>query len=504
VDCWPRLDGIMNNNKRSIRLSKTKFLEGLQCPRLLWYEYNRKKDIPEIDPVTQFVFDQGKEVGRLAQKMFPKGILLDRDPFPQGHCDQSVEALKLDKPLFEAGFVFGKAYAIADILAPSGTDAWDLLEVKSSTKLKDEHLYDVAFQKYILDGSGISLRRCFLVHIDPDFVKDGEIDSQDFFEKEDVTVQAEELRPTIERGIEEMLGIIRQKDAPKVPIGPHCSAPYECPLKGVCWDFLPKDHVFMLYRGAKLAFELYKEGILSLKNLSDHPDLNPKQLIQVNAHRSGIPYADKEAIRQFLKGLGYPLYFLDFETIAPAIPVYDGTGPYQNIPFQYSLHIVEKEGAEPRHYVYLAPGDRDPRPEILRQLKDLLGKQGSVIAYNAVFEKNILKVASEAYGEYEGWYPGIEERIVDLLVPFRNFAYYHPKQEGSASLKSVLPAITKSNYEGLEIADGQSASREYYRVTFDPKVPKEDKKRVYQALEKYCSLDTQGMVDILRELRKLS
>ncbi len=317
-----------------------------------------------------------------------------------------------------------------------------------------------------------------------------------------MTVQAEELRPAIKRGIEEMLGIIRQEDAPKVSISPHCSAPYECPLKGVCWGFLPKDHVFMLYRGVKLAFELYQDGILGLKELSDHPDLNPKQLIQVNAHRTRIPYVDKEAIRQFLRGLGYPLFFLDFETIAPAIPVYDGTGPYQNIPFQYSLHVVEKEGAEPRHCSYLAPGDSDPRPEILRQLKDLLGKQGSIVVYNAVFEKGILKAVSEAYAEYEGWYPGIEGRIVDLLVPFRSFAYYHPKQEGSASLKSVLPAMTKSSYESLEIADGQSASREYYRVTFDPKVSKEDKRCVYQALERYCDLDTQGMIDILKSLKE--
>jgi hypothetical protein len=494
----------MNNSKRSIRLSKTKFLEGLQCHKLLWYEYNRKEDFPGIDPSTQFVFDQGKEVGRLAQKMFPGGILLERDPFPERYCDQSEEALRFRKPVFEAGFIFKKTYAIVDILVPNGSDGWDLIEVKSSTRVKDEHLYDIAFQKYVLGGAGINLHKCFLVHINSDFVKDGEINPEEFFEKEDVTAQAEELRPTIEHGVEEMLEIIRQKDVPKVSIGPHCSAPYECPLEGVCWAFLPQDHVFMLYRGNKLAYELYEDGILSLRDISDRPDLSPNQLIQVNSHKTGTPYVDKKAIKLFLSDLSYPLYFLDFETIAPAIPVYEGTGPYQNMPFQFSLDIVEREGTEPKHYSYLAPGTSDPRPEILKQLKGLLGSEGSIIAYNAVFEKNILEEAAGEFSEFKDWYTQLELRFVDLLIPFRSFSYYHPKQEGSASLKNVLPALTKNGYKGLEIADGQMASQEYYRVTFSQGITKDEKQCIYQALEKYCNLDTQGMIDILGALRKLS
>lgn len=484
-------------------MSKSKYLEGLQCPKLLWYEYNRKEAFPEIDPSTQFIFDQGKEVGRLAQKMFKGGILLERDPFPERHRDQSEEALKHDKPVFEAGFINQKTYAIADIFVPYKSDSWDLIEVKSSTGIKDEHLYDVAFQKYVYEGAGINLHRCFLMYIDKEFVKDGEIDPEEFFVKEDVTAQAEELRPTIERGIEEMFETIRQKEAPRVDISPHCNTPHDCPLEKICWEFLPKDNVFMLYRGNKLAYELYEDGILSLRDISDHPDLSPKQLIQVNSHKTGAPYIDKKALKEFLQELSYPLYFLDFETIAPAIPVYEGTHPYENISFQYSLHIIEKEGVEPKHYSYLAPDTSDPRPEILKQLKGLLGSEGSVIAYNAAYEKHILKEAAEEYSEFKGWYAQIEPRVVDLLIPFRSFSYYHPKQEGSASLKSVLPAFTKSNYKGLEIAEGQMASREYFRVTFGQSIPKEEKQRVYQALEKYCNLDTAGMIDILEALQKL-
>lgn len=491
-------------NKTHVFLSKSKYLEGLQCRKLLWYDYNRKEAFPEIDPATQFIFDQGKEVGRLAQRIFNGGILLERDPFPERHRDQSEEALRQNKPVFEAGFIYKKTYALADILMPCKNDAWDLIEVKSSTGIKDEHLYDIAFQKYVFEGAGIKLHRCFLMCIDNEYVKEGEINPLEFFVKEDVTAQAEELRPTIERGIEEMLETIRQKDAPKADIGQHCSRPHDCPLEKVCWDFLPKDHVFMLYRGNKLAYELYEDGILSLKDLSDHPDLSPKQLIQVNSHKSGLPHVDRKAILAFLKELRYPLYFLDFETMAPAIPVYDGTHPYENIPFQYSLHVVEKEKAKPKHYSYIAKGQSDPRPEILKQLKGLLGSEGSIIAYNAVFEKSILKEASEVFSEYKSWHVKIGQRVVDLLIPFRNFSYYHPKQEGSASLKKVLPALTKNGYKDLEIADGQTASQEYFRVVFNPKISKVEKDKVYQALEKYCNLDTQGMIDILKILKKLT
>ena len=168
------------------------------------------------------------------------------------------------------------------------------------------------------------------------------------------------------------------------------------------------------------------------------------------------------------------------------------------------MQIVKERGAKAERHSYLAPGDKDPRPEILRQLKELLGSSGSVIAYNATFEKTALRHASEAYTEYQDWVAELEERIVDLLVPFRGFLYYHPGQAGSASLKNVLPAITKSNYDNMEIADGGMASIEYCRVTFGKNVSEKERQRVCAALEKYCDLDTKGMIEILKSLDNIS
>ena len=247
-----------------------------------------------------------------------------------------------------------------------------------------------------------------------------------------------------------------------------------------------------------------ERGILRITDIKEGVKLSDKQNIQVVCHKNGAPHIDKKGIGDFLKTLEYPLYFLDFETINPAIPAYDNSRPFEVIPFQYSLCIVKNKDAKPEHHSYLAPGDKDPRPEILKQLKILLGNSGSVIAYNATFEKTTLRHASEAYIEYQDWVTAIEERIVDLLTPFRGFLYYHPDQAGSASLKNVLPVMTKSSYDDMEIVDGNMASIEYCRVTFGKNIDAKERQRVYGALKKYCDLDTKGMFDILEVLRKES
>ncbi|MFA5839442.1 MAG: DUF2779 domain-containing protein [Candidatus Margulisiibacteriota bacterium] len=481
-------------------LSKSKYLAGLQCPKLLWHEFNRKDIIPPPNSVLQFAFEEGHRVGALAQKLFPGGILIPRKFNPEEQSIQSLEAAKQRKPLFEAGFIYKRAYAIADILDPVGDDQWDLYEVKSSTGVKDEHMHDAAFQRYTYEGAGLKIRKCFIVYINKEFVRHSDIEPKDFFLKEDITKQTEILAGQIDRAVDAMLKTIEASEVPNNPIGPYCSSPHDCPLIDICWKDLPQGHIFLLYQGGQRCFDLMEQGILKVTDIPDDYKLNTKQVIQIEAHRKEETYIDKEAIHEFLAKLQYPLYFLDFETMAPAIPVYDNTGPYKAVPFQFSLHVVEKEGNMPIHHPYLAPGDVDPRPEVLRRLKELLGDKGSIIAYSAGFEKRCLKEAAFIYPQYLDWVKSLDDRIVDLLEPFKNFSFYHPKQEGSASLKYVLPAITHLTYKGLEIGNGGAASAEYYRVTFT-KVDEAERQRVRTALDKYCDLDTMGMVEILEVLK---
>lgn len=486
-------------------LSKTKYLEGLQCPKLLWYEYNRKQDIPEIDARAQAIMEEGLRVGRLAQELFPGGLRIEREYIPERHAEKSLKTLALRNPLFEAGFVYKRGYALADILEPVSKNRWNLIEVKSSTSIKDHHLYDVAFQKHIYEGAGIKIHRCYLMHINNQYVKKGEIEPKKLFSKQDITKEASNLSPEIKREMALMLRIISSKKMPDIKIGPHCSDPYPCPLEDICWDFLPeKDDIFTLYGGGKRALEFMRRGILKITDIPYDFGLSNRQLIQINSHKKRKPYVDRVAIKGFLERLEYPLYFLDFETMSFAIPPYDLSRPYENIPFQYSLYVIKRKGARPDHYSYLAAGDSDPRPKILKQLKELLGNKGTILAYNAGFEINTLKRASEAYTQFRSWFNRIERRFVDLLKPFRRFRYYHPHQAGSASLKAVLPAITKESYKGMEIADGGTASAEYCRVTFNKDVVQKDRQRVYAALRKYCDLDTKGMIKIVGALKKMS
>jgi len=253
----------------------------------------------------------------------------------------------------------------------------------------------------------------------------------------------------------------------------------------------------------KLSFALVNEGITSLAKIPAAWLRNPKQLVQVRAHRQKKAHVDRNAIRRFLDSIQYPAFFLDLETVGSPIPLYDRTRPWEHVPFQFSLRIVRRKGAEPVHHVYLADGKADPRPEILKRLRTLLGDKGSIIAYNATFEKNCLEKAAEAYPSNAGWFRRNRERFLDLLQPFREFAYYSPKQGGSTSLKNVLPALTgRDPYEGLAIADGGVAGAEFCRVTFESGISDEERQRVREALEKYCGIDTAGMVEIVAALRK--
>lgn len=488
-------------DKTKTFLSKSKYIEGLQCSKLIWCEYNSKELFPPIDPAQQAIFDEGKRVGTIAQQLFPGGIKLEREFIPEQYHAKSIAALKLGKPIFEAGFVFKRVYAIADIIVPTG-EAWDLYEVKSSTNIKEEQLSDIAFQKYTYKNAGVNIGRCFLVYINNQYVRKGPIDPKKLFLIQDVTDVVEDLQEQTFNQIQTLLDVIALEKAPDTKIGPHCEAPYVCALKGICWKFLPeKDHVFILSRGKKLAFQLVEKGILNISDIPEGTKLTDKQLIQLNSHRENQSFIDKQALKDFLVKLGYPLFFLDFETIGPAIPAYDVTSPYEQVPFQYSLHVIEKEGAKPVHHSYLAPGVTDPRLSIITNLKELLGTSGSIIAYNATFEINAIRKATEVYTEFRDWFSTIEPRFVDLLEPFRGFAYYHPAQQGSGSLKHVLPALTNTSYKDLEINNGGLASSEYSRVTFN-EVPETERLKVRTALEQYCQLDTKGMIDILEFLKK--
>ncbi len=317
----------------------------------------------------------------------------------------------------------------------------------------------------------------------------------------EITAEIDEATNGIQKRIDNMFKAISSKKCPDIEIGEQCSSPYECPLIE-CWDFLPEANVFDLYGSKKKSFELFEQGIYSFKDIPDDFILNGKQKIQKDCDTFGKPYINKAAIRQFLNTLQYPLYYMDFETFSSAIPQFDGTRPYQQIPFQFSLHVVDEDNATARHYSFLADSTNDPRNEFIDSLKNVLGNSGSIVVYNQGFEKGVLRALANVFPEYDEWVESLNGRIIDLLAPFRSFHYYHPKQKGRASIKNVLPVLTGKGYEGLNISDGMNASLAFLYVISN-NVSEDERMKVMDDLEKYCALDTEGMIWIVDKLKEL-
>ena len=483
------------------KLTKSNYLIGLECPKLVWNIFNHPKKIPPLTKVEQFKMNEGTKVGQLAKQLYPDGI----DIYTMNEAkflELSQEFLKKRKPLFEAGFIHNNCLSRLDILAPV-EGGWEIIEVKSGTKIKDVNLHDIAFQKYIYEANGLEIKGCYLLHLNKEYVRKGDLVLEDLYVKEDISEQVDQLLETIEDNISNIFKIIAEKEEPQpgiflpkiIKYGNH-----NC-LRDKCLD-ISEDSVFNLYRGKKLASELYLEGIETLGDIPEECVLKEKQSIQKECEQQKKIHINKELIKEFLAQLQYPLYYLDFETIATAIPMFDDLAPHGVVPFQYSLHIVREAGAEPEHFEYLYDGCEDPRKEFIEELQKVLGVSGSIVVYNQSFEIKRLEELAAYLPEYHDWVEQTKKRIIDLLKPFRGFYYYNPKQKGSASIKAVLPAITSKSYDDLDIAEGMTASIEFLRVTYESCEP-EEKEKIRDHLLKYCELDTLAQVIIVEELFKL-
>lgn len=508
-------------------ITKSKYLNGLQCLRYLWLLYNEPQKVPEVDYMTQFRFDQGHEVGELAKKLFPDGINIPTANFGE-NITRTRELLKQPHPLFEAGIQAGNVYARIDILNPVGKGKWDINEVKSSTEVKDEHIQDVAFQRLCCEKQGLKIRKCLVAYINNKYIKQGEVDPQKIFIQEDVTERVDEATAGIEDRIAEMFNAISLAECPAVPVGTHCSDPYDCPVT-ICHQELPENTILSLYRANQKKYEFLHKGILFIKDIPADFKLTKVQQVQKTCDNSCQPYTDKNAIKEFLDTLQYPLYYLDFETFNTALPVYDGTRPYQQIPFQFSVHfetpssartVIQRTKPQKKvhfqlamqfmleeqtklvHYSFLADGTEDPRPDLLSELKKVLGESGSIIVYNQSFERRVLTDLGKAFPEYGEWTGSVCDRLVDLYEPFKNFDYYNPLQQGSASIKEVLPAVTGKSYKSLAISNGEDASLAYLTLLFE-EMSDQSRNQLRADLERYCCLDTEGMVGIISKLKEL-
>ena len=490
-------------NKRDFSyLSKSLFLRGLQCPKSL-YLYKTQPDLRDpVSDAQEAIFQAGTNVGIVAQGLFSGGKVIPYDGLSlDGQLKLSQAEIAAGTPvLYESAFQFDKVFVKADILRKVG-DQWDLYEVKGSTGIKEVYLNDIALQYYVLKNSGLPIRKAYLVYINNQYVRNGALDLDQLFLFEDVTQTAIEMEGFVREEIGRLRGIL-VGGLPAIDIGEHCSDPYPCDFQGHCWAHIPEYSVLDLVKRGANPWDLYRQRFLRLEDIPK-ASLSPVQLLQVEAYLDQKEFVNLDGIREFLSSLWYPLYFLDFETFYTPIPIYDGTKPYQQVPYQYSLHSLQGEHSDLGHSEFLAPPNIDPRRPLVEKLVGDIPDNACVLAYNASFEKTILNQLADWFPEHRQALEGIIDHLRDLAAPFRVRDVYRWEMKGSYSQKMVLPALIPGmTYQGLEIGDGGMAMEGYFRLCQigDPG----EVEKVRQALLEYCRMDTLGMVRIYEKLREMA
>lgn len=498
----------MKRSHKDIKMiiSKSQYLKGMQCPKALWLYRHRPDLKPEISESQQFLFDTGHEIGRIAQKYFANGIEIKTDHFRFDMAAKATQkAIEQGHNVILEGSACSDdgAYCRIDILnRVEGTDSWDLIEVKGSTGVKDYHIDDITFQRLAFLGSGYNIRKSILMHINNQYLRQGDLNINALFNLEDHTDTVKEGLSDASGYFKKLKEMIQDSNEPVIDIGGHCNNPFSCDYVEYCWKDIPEYSVYNVVSGSKLN-ELLDNDIVEVSDIPDDFNLTHKQLIDVKSHKTNELHVDEESIEAFLSNIEYPVYFLDYETIMPAIPIYDNTRPYQQIPFQYSLHIQESKNGESSHTGFLHTKMGDPRPHLINFLIKDIGPKGSVVVYNKAFESRINNELARDFPEYQEKLDNISNRFVDLLVPFRSRYICHPDMKSSASMKSVLPAFfPEMSYDNLDISDGETASLRYLTYAKGD-LPEGEEINLFQNLREYCEQDTFAEVRLLSVLRKI-
>ena len=492
-------------------LSKSRFVSGNQCEKKLYFDVYNRELKPAVSEQQQALFDSGHRVGLLAQQVFPDGK--DASLNMNGDWSLVIERTKqwIEEKvttIYEATFSVPGGFAALDILHHTDGERW-AIEVKSSTSVKDYHLTDLSFQYFVMKKAGYAPDKLFLMHINTKYIKQGGIDPTQLFHLEDITEKVLANQVNVEQKHAALIQMLDANVEPQIKIGKHCGSPFACDYMNHCWAHLPENNIFNLNNARGKDWKLYGQGIYALNDVPDNFPLNKKQELQVNGVKHNSQHIDLAKIKNFLKPIEAPLYFFDFETINSGIPVLDGTRPFEQVPFQYSLHITDLAGNIIAHKEFLArPEDfldstkPDPRLQLIRQLKNDIGSKGTILAFNAPFEISILKALSQSFPEEKGFIDSLVTRFIDLLIPFKSGWYYKPEMGASASIKSVLPAIAPEfSYVDLEIGNGGMASKTFHAMIENSFIG--DINATTKHLLAYCERDTEGMVVIYRHLNEL-
>lgn len=465
-------------------ITKTDFLTYLDAPRHLWALKNNLIDRDTLDVYLGHLIRQGYDVERLAVEYSKKYLMKE---YGCGNDDILIQPKAID----------GEFEARTDILIKdSTTGRWDMYEVKASTKVDRDNRYDATFQ-YLVFSKSYDIDNVYILHLNKEYVRDGELYLPELFVRENLNSSIEELKDEV-LDLREDAYLVSQLDDISKTIS--CIKPKGCPCIDKCHPKLPEYSIYdinNLTASKRKIFDLRDMDIESVYDVPKNFDLSFKQRLQVDIAQSNEIFIDKEGIKERLDALKYPLYFIDYETYSSAIPLFDGYRPFDHITFQYSLHVLN-ENNEMEHYEFLHTKKTDPIPHLLDSLKKVIGDSGSIIVWNESFERTKNERMGEIYPEYGEFTRGMNDRMFDLMRIFQDQLYSDPKIKGSYSIKNVLPVLVKDlSYKGMDIGEGATAMVSWYGMVFD------DKDDVRDSLLEYCKLDTLAMVRILEELTRI-
>ncbi|MBD0316291.1 MAG: DUF2779 domain-containing protein [Nitrospiraceae bacterium] len=484
------------------RLSKSKFVSGIQCLKRLYLEEHRPQLATPPDASLQAMLHMGTEVGELARRLFPGGALVTAG-HRQREAALAETARLIHDPtvpaIFEGAFLHEGVLVRADILerVPECADApgWRLIEVKSSTKIKDVHLNDLAIQTHVLLGAGLPITTTCLLHINTGYVYErGEVDLSRLFTVHDLTATVAARRAAVPAQLALMRKALLEGDPPVMEPGAHCHSPYECQFWNHCTADKPTRWIFYLPGSTQAVMQLAEQGITVI---DDIPETVPLSLAQRRVKENTEWISPR--LRGVLQSVQYPVHHVDFETVMLAVPRFARTRPYQAIPMQWSNHI-QRESGELIHHEFLHDAASDPRQRWAEALIESLGERGSICVYSA-YERAVMEQVAEAFPEFRTAFRQIIQRLWDLFPVIRDH-YYHPSFQGSFSIKAVLPAIVPSlGYGDLVIREGGQAATEYYRMIY---VESDwvEQASIKEALLRYCARDTLAMVELRRVLKE--
>ncbi|MDE3018844.1 MAG: DUF2779 domain-containing protein [Nitrospirota bacterium] len=485
----------------SFRLSKSKYLSGLQCHKRLYLEIHEPTLATVPDEQTQAILDMGTEVGELARQRFPGGVLVTADHRHPTEALRQTAALLADPAvpaIFEGAFEHEHVLVRVDILqrvesTAGAADAWRLIEVKSSSRTKDVHVSDLAIQAHVLRGVGLRLDGTWLMHVNTQYVyPGGPLDVTQLFALQDLSGQVAAQQPDVLPHLVRMKAMLQAPVPPAIEPGSHCHKPYDCPFWDHCTHAKPARWIYHLPGHQHMIERLAQQGIDTIDAIPRHVTLSSVQ----RRVKDNVEWVDAR-LQAALSSVRYPVHHLDFETFMPAIPKFPMTRPYQIIPTQWSNHVETEEG-QIRHEAYLCRDATDPREEFATTLLASLGREGSVCVYSD-YERTVLQRLADALPSLRAELLQAIARLWDLLTIVKTH-YYHPAFAGSFSIKTVLPALVPDlSYEDLDIREGGTAARAYQQMAFE-ETDWVEKERLREALLKYCERDTLAMAAVRKAL----